>query len=221
MLLLMLYGGGSACADGNGNGGWVGKLASLFKRGDTEQQKQQQKNPFQQQRQQQAKTKRLISMKTSTQSYFRPMMEHVIVLAMLIGAYLFSGLRRLGSVGIFTLELSSVFLQLLQVCIYAPEKSWWRKPEVVLFVHRVLTVPTFVYCRLIVLPLVLWRSALFESHEWLEQIEKVFSPGWAERLYTMFNGSLCLIFALNLVLFRRLLFHPHLKQINANHRNAE
>jgi len=141
------------------------------------------------------------------------MMEHVIVLALLIGAYLFSGLRRLGAVGIFTLELSSVFLQLLQVSIYAPENSWWRKPEVVLFVHRALTVPTFVYCRLIVLPFVLWRSALFESQEWLEQIAKVFSPGWAEKLYTMFNGSLCLIFALNLVLFRRLLFHPHLKQI--------
>src|SRR6056300_238373 len=118
------------------------------------------------------------------------MMEHFIVLALLIGAYLFSGLRRLGAVGIFTLEVSSIFLQLLQVCIYAPENSWWRKPEVVLFVHRVLTIPTFVYCRLIVLPLVLWRSALFESQEWLEQIEKVFSPGWGERLYTVFNGLL-------------------------------
>eukprot|EP00571_Detonula_confervacea_P011960 CAMPEP_0172305710 /NCGR_PEP_ID=MMETSP1058-20130122/6957_1 /TAXON_ID=83371 /ORGANISM="Detonula confervacea, Strain CCMP 353" /LENGTH=663 /DNA_ID=CAMNT_0013017399 /DNA_START=256 /DNA_END=2244 /DNA_ORIENTATION=+ len=177
MLLLMLYGGGSASAGRNGAGSWVGKLAGRFRGGNANQQLQQ-INPLHQQGQQQTRSKRLISMKTSMQSYFRPMMEHVIVLALLIGAYLFSGLRRLGASTIFTLELSSVFLQLLQVCIYAPEKSWWRKPEVVLFVHRMLTVPTFVYCRLIVLPFILWRSALFESQEWLEQTEKVFSPGW-------------------------------------------
>lgn len=147
------------------------------------------------------------------QSYFRPMMEHFIILAMLVGAYLFSGLRRLGAVSIFTLELSSVFVQLLQVSIYAPDNSRWRRPELVLFVHRIFTVPTFVYCRLIVLPFVLWRSALFESQEWLDQIANVFSPRLAEMLYTMFNGSLGLIFALNLVLFRRLLYHPHVKQI--------
>lgn len=205
MLLLLFYGGG---AGGGSKGRGLGTLIDRLRGMRSE--KQNQRSLFQQHRQQQSS---LVSMKTSMQSYVRPMLEHVIVLALLVGAYLFSGLRRLGAVGIFTLELSSVFLQLLQVCIYAPETSWLRKTEVVLFVHRVLTVPTFVYCRLIVLPFVLWRSALFESQEWLEQIEKVFSPGWGDRIYSMFNGSLCLIFALNLVLFRRLLFHPHLKQI--------
>lgn len=224
MLLLMFYGGGGGGGGGSANdgnvsstntsGNWIGRLTHLLRCViGRKRAKQQQPNPRDVFQQQQTKSIRLISMKTSMQSYFRPMMEHVIVLAMLIGAYLFSGLRRLGAVGIFTLELSSVFLQLLQVSIYAPENSWWRRPEVVLFVHRVLTVPTFIYCRLIVLPFILWRSALFESQEWLAQIEKVFSPGWAERLYTMFNAALCLIFALNLVLFRRLLFHPHLRQI--------
>lgn len=168
---------------------------------------------FQQRRQQQLMQSRPISMKTSMQSYFRPMIEHVIVLILLTGAYLFSGLRRLGAVMIFTLELSSAFLQLLQVCIYAPESSWLRKPEVVGFVHRCLTVPMFLYCRFFVLPFVIWYSAAFESFEWLEQIEKVFSPGWSERIYVVFNGLLFLIFTLNLVLFRRLLFHPHLQKI--------
>lgn len=167
---------------------------------------------FQQRRQGQTQS-RSISMKTSMQSYFRPMMEHVIVLMLLVGAYFFSGLRRLGAVMIFTLEVSSAFLQLLQVCIYAPESSYLRKPKVVGFVHRCLTVPMFLYCRFFVLPFVVWYSAAFESNEWLEQIEKVFSPGWSERLYVVFNGLLCLIFALNLVLFRRLLFHPHLQKI--------
>ena len=218
MLLLLLY-GGVGFADGDETGGVLGGNDAIGRpRGGDKRMQQQQhrRNTFQQRRQ--PRTQRLVSMKTSMQSYFRPMMEHVIVLALLIGAYLFSGLRRLGAVGIFTLELSSCTLQLLQVCIYAPERSILRKPEVVLFVHRMVTIPTFVYCRLFILPFVIWRSALFESHGWLEQIEKVFSPLWAERLYAMFNGSLCLIFVLNLVLFRRLLFHPHLRQIGVRRR---
>ena len=202
MLLLLLYGGSN---DSTASGMRRTNSFAVFIDNKL--------NPFHRQREQTAKSQRLVSMKTSMQSYFRPMMEHCIVLCCLVGAYLFSGLRRLGAVGIFTLELSSVFLQLLQVCIYAPSNVFWSKPSVVIFVHRVLTVPTFIYCRLIVLPFILWRSALFESQEWLEQIEKVFSPGWARQIWLVFNLSLCLIFALNLVLFRRLLFHPHLKQI--------
>jgi len=173
---------------------------------------------FQQRHQQQLQSRLPISMKTSMQSYFRPMIEHVIVLALLVGAYLFSGLRRLGAVMIFTLEVSSVFLQLLQVCIYAPASSWLRKPEVVGFVHRCLTIPSFLYCRFFVLPFVIWYSAAFESSEWLEQIEKVFSPGWSERIYVVFNGLLCFIFVLNLILFRRLLNHPHLQKIKRESR---
>jgi len=96
-----------------------------------------------QQQMQQSKSRRLLSMKTSMQSYIRPMLEHFVVLALLVGAYLFSGLRRLCVLGIFSLELSSVFLQLLQVSIYAPKRSWWRQPKVVIFVHRFLTIPTF------------------------------------------------------------------------------
>lgn len=215
MLLLLFYGGGADDVDvsnNNGASGWTSRWIGRF-RGGKSNNRPRKGNKSLQRRQEQARSMRFISMKTSMQSYVRPMMEHVLVLALLVGAYLFSGLRRLGAVGIFTLELSSVSLQLLQVAIYAPEDSQWRRPELVLFVHRMLTVPMFVYCRFIVMPFILWRSAMFESQEWLEQIAMVFSPGWAEKLYTMFNGSLCLIFVLNLVLFRRLLFHPHLKQI--------
>jgi len=210
ILLLLLYGGAGrssavvGCTENNSSDGNQRNNLS----------RKQNQQPLHKQR----RRRRLVSLKSSTQSYFRPMMEHIIVLALLIGAYLFSGLRRLGAVAIFNMELSSSALQLLQVCIYSPEKSILRKRKVVLFVHRVLTIPTFIYCRLFVMPFVLWRSALFESHEWLEQIEKVFSLEWSRRLYALFNGSLCLIFVLNLVLFRRLLFHPHLKQIDVMER---
>lgn len=98
-----------------------------------------------QQQMQQNKSRRLLSMKTSMQSYLRPCVEHCVVLCLLAGAYLFSGLRRLASVGIFSLEFSSVFLQLLQVCIYAPEGSWLKQPRVVIYIHRLLTVPTFMW----------------------------------------------------------------------------
>lgn len=135
MGLLLLYGGGESdrglC--------WLGSIFS----GKSITKSRHQLNQFSHHQRQQAKSMRLLSMKTSMQSYIRPMLEHFIVLALLVGAYLFSGLRRLGVLGIFTLELSSVFLQLLQVCIYAPENSWWRQPGVVIFVHRFLTIPAF------------------------------------------------------------------------------
>eukprot|EP00956_Cyclotella_meneghiniana_P024596 scaffold49618_cov27-Cyclotella_meneghiniana.AAC.1 len=63
--------------------------------------------PPSQQQMQRNKSRRLLSMKTSMQSYLRPMVEHFVVLCLLAGAYLFSGLRRLASVGIFSLEFSS------------------------------------------------------------------------------------------------------------------
>eukprot|EP00804_Cyclotella_cryptica_P001160 CCRYP_016996-RB/>CCRYP_016996-RB protein AED:0.10 eAED:0.10 QI:878/1/1/1/0.5/0.33/3/676/653 len=205
MGLLLLYGGGENDRSFYG-------LRNIFAEKRIRQSRQQFEQLSRQQRQQ-AKSMRLLSMKTSMQSYVRPMLEHFIVLALLVGAYLFSGLRRVGALGIFTLELSSVFLQLLQVCIYAPEKSWWSQPRVVIFVHRFLTIPAFIYCRFFVLPFVVWYSAAFESQEWLDQIEKVFTRGWGQQIYFAFNSLLCLIFALNLVLFRRLLYHPHLRQI--------
>lgn len=133
MGLLLLYGEGSR----GQNLGWVRRFL-----GDRRQ-NQQQLNQRSQQQVQQSQSRRLLSMKTSMQSYIRPMLEHFVVLALLVSAYLFSGLRRLGSLGIFSLELSSVFLQLLQICIYAPEKSWWRQPKVVIFIHRFLTIPSF------------------------------------------------------------------------------
>lgn len=156
---------------------------------------------------------RMVSMKSSMRSYLRPLTEHLISLTLIFLCYIFSGLRRLGAVGIFTLESSSISLQLLQVCINSPETSWLRRPKVVKRLHRYLVVPSFLYCRFFVFPFIVWYSAAFESQDWLEQIEKVFMPGSAFVLYTLFNVMIAFIFGLNLVFFRRLLFHPHLQDI--------
>ncbi len=146
MTLLLLYGGGMVNvgeSDARGRNGSNNDSGStrlrwflrVFSKNNSD---------IRGQQYQQRKQLRLLSMKTSMQSYVRPMVEHFIVLALLVGSYSFSGLRRVGAVAIFTLEVSSVFLQLLQVCIYAPDTSWLRKPNVVIFVHRFLTIPTFV-----------------------------------------------------------------------------
>ena len=83
-------------------------------------------------------------MKTSTRSYLRPLGEHLIALTLIGGAFVFSSLRRLGAVCIFTLEVSSAFLQLLQMCVNAPEGSWLRHPTFLWGLHRFLVVPAFV-----------------------------------------------------------------------------
>lgn len=158
---------------------------------------------------------RLVSMKSSMKSYVKPLLEHVVSLGLVFGAYIFSSLRRLGAVGIFTLEVSSAFLQLLQMCVNAPEGSRLRNPKFLRFFHRFVVVPTFVYCRFVVLPFVVWHSAAFESQAWLDQIERAFVTGAAITVYVFFNGLLAFIFGLNVIHFRRLLFHPHLKQLFA------
>jgi len=156
---------------------------------------------------------RMISMKTSMKSYLRPLAEHLISLTLIFLCYIFSGLRRLGAVGIFTLESSSISLQLLQVCINAPKSSILRRPKFVKRLHRYLVVPSFLYCRFFVFPFIVWYSAAFESQDWLEQIEKAFIPGTAFVMYVFSNLMISFIFGLNLVFFRRLLFHPHLQDI--------
>ena len=99
------------------------------------------------------------------------------------------------------------------MCVNAPEKSILRHPKFVKRLHRYIVVPSFLYCRFFVLPLVIWYSAAFESQDWLEQIERMFVPGSAMAFFVVFNGMFAFIFGLNLIFFRRLLFHPVLKDI--------
>mmetsp|Transcript_3173 Transcript_3173/g.3800 ORF Transcript_3173/g.3800 Transcript_3173/m.3800 type:complete len:129 (-) Transcript_3173:97-483(-) len=119
----------------------------------------------------------------------------------------------------FTLEFSSIFLQILQICINSPDNSILRRPRVISVVHRYVVLPIFIYCRFLVFPK-FWYSAAFESEEWLDQIEKAFMPGSALVLYIFFNGLIMLIFGLNLVFFRRLLFHPLLNEMASQKMNV-
>ena len=122
--------------------------------------------------------------------------------------YAFSGLRRLVAIGIFALELSSMMLQLLQLCINAPESSIFRNTKMIKFVHRFIAIPVFTYCRFFVMPFIVQYSAAFESTMWLQNIEHALTPGVGMVIYSFFNGTLLLAFGLNFIYLRRLLFHP-------------
>jgi hypothetical protein len=154
-----------------------------------------------------------LSARQSLKSYCRPMLEHSIYFALTVMTYIFSGLRRLGAICIFALELSSMMLQFLQICINAPESSIFRNTKIVKFAHRVVAIPTFIYCRFFVMPFIVQYSAAFESTMWLQNIEHALTPGVGMVIYSFFNGMLLLAFALNFVYLRRLLFHPFVQML--------
>lgn len=149
-----------------------------------------------------------MSARQSLKSYSRPMLEHSLYFVLTVMTYIFSGLRRLGAISIFALELSSMVLQLLQLCINAPESSILRNTKMVKFVHRFIAIPVFTYCRFFVMPFIVQYSAAFESTMWLQNIEHALTPGVGMVIYSFFNGTLLLAFGLNFIYLRRLLFHP-------------
>jgi len=153
------------------------------------------------------------SVRTSMKSYIKPIAEHLLSITLIMSSFLFSGTRRLGAIAIFALETSSLFLQLLQICINAPIGSRLRRPRTIRIVHRFLTIPVFVYCRFFVVPFVVLYSAVVESKDWIRQIERAMAPGCGALIYYFFNGLLLVVVGLTFVHMRRLLFHPHVRQI--------
>jgi hypothetical protein len=101
-----------------------------------------------------------LSARQSLRSYLRPLMEHSIYCILTVTTYIFSGLRRLGAILIFALEMSSIMLQILQICINAPTKSRLRNPGTITFLHRFIVVPIFIYSRFFVLPFVVQVSTI-------------------------------------------------------------
>ena len=150
--------------------------------------------------------------RSTFRSYLWPLFGHLIFGSLLFGLYVFSALRRLGTIGIFALELSSCALQLLQVSLYSPVMN----KTVVKRVHKYIVVPSFLYCRIFVIPYVVWYSAAFESQDWITQLEKTTIQGSGILIYTFFNSLLGIATLMNLIYLRRLLKHPKLQSLAAN-----
>lgn len=143
-------------------------------------------------------------------SYWRSLFQHSIALLLIGGSHLFASTRRLGAIGSFALDASSFLLHALQVCINAPQTI---PTPYIKAVHRGLVIPIFMYCRFYVWPFVVWRSAWLESKDWLTQMESTLFPGIYDAMIYLFTGLTVILLGLNLVLFKRLVNHPHLQRV--------
>mmetsp|Transcript_30878 Transcript_30878/g.51017 ORF Transcript_30878/g.51017 Transcript_30878/m.51017 type:complete len:217 (-) Transcript_30878:98-748(-) len=150
-------------------------------------------------------------------SYWRSLFQHGLALLLIGGAHLFASTRRLGAIGSFALDASSFLLHLLQVCINAPITI---PTPYIKAVHRGLVIPIFIYCRFYVWPFVVWRSAWSESKDWLMQMESTLFPGIYDIMIYLFTGLTLILLALNLVLFKRLVNHPHLQRVYNKNNDA-
>jgi hypothetical protein len=157
--------------------------------------------------------RRLGWFRASSSSYQRSFLQHGIAVLLISTTYVFSSLRRLGAIGMFSFDVSSFFLHLLQVCMNSEKTSLLRKARWITFVYQVLVLPSFLYCRFIVWPIV-WWSALTESHKWLEQIDRMLFPGASFWLQALWNTCMAGSMLLNCIHLRRLVNHPHLRQIS-------
>ena len=156
--------------------------------------------------------KRLGWFRDSTVSYKRSFLQHAVAILLLSTTYVFSSLRRLGAIGMFSFDVSSFFLHLLQVCMNAPKGTVVRSARWINFLYRFMVLPSFFYCRFIVWP-ILWWSALTESGKWLNQLDRILFPGASIMLQTLWHVCMAGAMLLNLVYLRRLLNHPHLSRI--------
>lgn len=156
--------------------------------------------------------KRLDWIRDSTSSYSRSFLQHSVAILLLSTTYVFSSLRRLGAIGMFSFDVSSFFLHLLQVCMNSPKSTLLRNTRLIGFIYRFLVLPSFVHCRFVVWP-VLWWSALMESKKWLAQLDRILFPGASLWLQALWHSCMLGAMVLNGVYLRRLLNHPHLSRI--------
>ena len=154
-----------------------------------------------------SQAKSFLSIASSIKTYFRPFLGHIVSLLLLIICFIFSSLRRLGAIGIFAMDFSAIFLNLLQASINAPSTSILKNQKFVRTLYFAFVIPTFLYIRFFILPFVVWYSAAFESVQWLHQMEHAIVPGLANIIYAIVNSLLAILMILNTIHLKRLLYH--------------
>jgi hypothetical protein len=136
--------------------------------------------------------------------------QHIFSLVLILGTYLFSSTRRLGVIGMFSFDASSLFLHLLQLGINAPrQKTGSSRKSMILIMYRFFVIPAFCYARFYIFPFVVGYSAMEESQAWLQQLENMLMPGTAKSIHGFFVIAFLTFILMNLVYFWRLLNHPH------------
>ena len=144
-------------------------------------------------------------------SIVAPILEDTLQIIALVVSFLFSSSRRLGAIGIFALNVSSIALNLLHICI---NHTATLTPSMIIALYRYFVVPIFLYCRLFIMPFVVWHSIAFESKTWLIQLEHGFhSNGLSIALYIFANFVMFITISLQLVYARRLIYHPYIQKL--------
>mmetsp|Transcript_36220 Transcript_36220/g.87688 ORF Transcript_36220/g.87688 Transcript_36220/m.87688 type:complete len:616 (-) Transcript_36220:119-1966(-) len=140
----------------------------------------------------------------------KTLLQHFFAVALITFIFLFSSLRRLGAIGIFSFDASSWALHLLQLSIN--DSSQRVTPFCIRLLHRVVVIPLFCFTRFYIFPFVIGYSALEESQDWLRQLENMLVPGIAKHIHGAFVVSFLVVMAINIVYFHRLLYHPHVQE---------
>lgn len=147
----------------------------------------------------------------------RSLLQHSVALLLIAVAHSFASTRRLGAIGNFALDISSLGLHLLQMAL----NTEYVSPRWTLWLHRIVVIPVFVYARFYVWPLVVWRSAYHESRDWLAQVEQTLFPGLAKATTLLFHVLTLTLLSLNVVLLKRLIRHPHLQRSLDEHKTID
>jgi len=145
----------------------------------------------------------------------RALLQHSLSLFFLCVSYVFSSLRRLGAIAMFALDMSSIALHLLQTCLNAPTDSVLSRPKVVKSVWALLVIPSFLYFRFWVWPMVGY-SAVVESEQWLTQLESTLVPGSAQWFRRTSQVWMALWMGFHAIRFKRLVFHPHIQRMSSS-----
>jgi hypothetical protein len=136
--------------------------------------------------------------------------QHCFAVGLITFIYLFSSLRRLGAIGIFSFDASSWSLHLLQLTIN--DSSQRVTPSWIRNLHRAVVIPLFCFTRFYIFPFVIGYSALEESQDWLRQLENMLVPGIAKYIHGVFVVCFCLVMIMNIIYFQRLVNHPHVSE---------
>jgi hypothetical protein len=147
-----------------------------------------------------------------TMNNMQSLFQHLFAVGVMTFSYLFSSLRRLGVIAMFSFDLSSWFLHLLQMSINVPAGRRRISPFWIKILYRVFVIPAFCYSRFYIFPFVIFYSALEESHDWLRQLENMLLPGTARYIHGIFVVSFLFLMAINVVYARRLFYHAHVKE---------
>lgn len=139
----------------------------------------------------------------------RSLLQHCMALLLICCAHAFASTRRLGAIGSFALDVSSLGLHLLQMALNCSYVS----PFWTLWLHRVVVIPVFCYARFYVWPFVVWRSAVVESKDWLQSMEQTLFPLVAQAMMMLFHLLTLTLLVLNVILLKRLIRHPHLQRV--------